>query len=403
MPFSRYPQWRQRGSQLLTVECLPDETACITADGQISSRSEVLNLILAGRDRWNTFRASLPHLQWYRGPVMLPGFVLRLNRADFRKRDLSEYDLTGCEFRSCNFGRVKFKRSNLAGTGPHGTYERPAAFVDCNLRSTVFEGSRLNGCNFEDSDLSHAELNGVTLYGANLSRTKLLRTLIAADFDNTNLTKADFNEAYLFGSQFVNTDLSVAVNISKAKIFAHITLDHRTLFKSRMLPKSFYRSCGLPEKFIEYLPSLVEDAMSIQSCFISYSSKDERFTTRLYGDLQESRVPCFYAPKDLKIGSIIRDSIENAVHLNDRLLIILSENSISSTWVEHEVEAALERERTENRTVLFPIRLDDAVMSSKKGWAANLRRQRHIGDFRRWEDRREYSSSFQKLLSDLNQ
>lgn len=149
MPFSRYPQWRQRGSQLLTVECLPDETACITADGQISSRSEVLNLILAGRDRWNTFRASLPHLQWYRGPVMLPGFVLRLNRADFRKRDLSEYDLTGCEFRSCNFGRVKFKRSNLAGTGPHGTYERPAAFVDCNLRSTVFEGSRLNGCNFE--------------------------------------------------------------------------------------------------------------------------------------------------------------------------------------------------------------------------------------------------------------
>ena len=143
--------------------------------------------------------------------------------------------------------------------------------------------------------------------------------------------------------------------------------------------------------------------MNLQSCFISYSSKDVRFTTRLYEDLQDSRVPCFYAPKDMRIGSIVRDSIEQAIRIQDRLLVILSKNSISSIWVEHEVEAALERERVENRTILFPIMVDNAVMSSKKGWAATLRRQRHIGDFRRWENGDEYHKSLQKLLSDLNQ
>jgi hypothetical protein len=326
-----------------------------------------------------------------------------METADFRKRDLSGYDLTGCAFRSCNFGRVTFKHANLAGVGPHGTHEVSAEFIACNLRSSIFSGSKLNICRFDKSDLSHAELNGVSLYRTNLSHAKLFKSVICADFIDASLVGTDFFHTYLLESEFIDTDLSRALNLSKARIFAHITLDHRTLFKSGILPKSFYRSCGLPDSLIEYLPSLVEDAMHVASCFISYSSKDEQFAAKLYADLQESKVPCFYAPKDLKIGSIIRDSIEQAVHVHDRLLIILSKNSISSMWVEHEVEAALERERAENRIILFPITLDDAVMSSRKGWAANLRRQRHIGDFRRWEDRREYSASFQKLLAGLNQ
>src|SRR5947209_12104323 len=97
--------------------------ACVTADGRTFSRFEVVASISAGREAWNEFRASLPHIQWYRGPVWLPGFVLRLEHADFRRQDLSEYDLTGCDFRSCNFGQVKFKYARFAGAGPHGSFE----------------------------------------------------------------------------------------------------------------------------------------------------------------------------------------------------------------------------------------------------------------------------------------
>lgn len=52
------------------------------------------------------------------------------------------------------------------------------------------------------------------------------------------------------------------------------------------------------------------------------------------------------------------------------MLIILSENSIKSEWVGDEVEAALEEESKNNRLVLFPIRLDDTVITTRDDWAA---------------------------------
>jgi hypothetical protein len=69
--------------------------------------------------------------------------------------------------------------------------------------------------------------------------------------------------------------------------------------------------------------------------------------------------------------------------------------------VETEVEIAFERERRENRTVLFPIRIDDAVMDADAAWAADIRRTRHIGDFRNWKDHDSFQKAFVRLLRDL--
>jgi hypothetical protein len=63
-------------------------------------------------------------------------------------------------------------------------------------------------------------------------------------------------------------------------------------------------------------------------------------------------------------------------------MIVLFNASVKSRWVEREVHAALEREDRENRTVLFPIRIDEAAMEAPQPWAAEIRRTRHIGDFR---------------------
>jgi hypothetical protein len=51
--------------------------------------------------------------------------------------------------------------------------------------------------------------------------------------------------------------------------------------------------------------------------------------------------------------------------------------------------------------MLFPIRLDDAVMSTKQAWAADIRRMRHIGDFKGWKNRGAYKEAFGRLLRDL--
>jgi len=61
----------------------------------------------------------------------------------------------------------------------------------------------------------------------------------------------------------------------------------------------------------------------------------------------------------------------------------------------------MEREREQKRTMLFPIGLDNAVMDLKTGWPADIRRTRHLGDFRHWNEHAAYLKAFERLLRDL--
>jgi hypothetical protein len=137
------------------------------------------------------------------------------------------------------------------------------------------------------------------------------------------------------------------------------------------------------------------------SCFISYSTKNEDFANRLHADLKNAGVPCWFAPHDLPIGGKILDEIDAAIRLRDKVLLILSEHSIKSDWVEDEVKKAYEEERKRGQTVLFPIRLDDVVMDTNEAWAAKVRADRNIGDFRRWKDPDAYKRSFERVVRDL--
>jgi hypothetical protein len=94
---------------------------------------------------------------------------------------------------------------------------------------------------------------------------------------------------------------------------------------------------------------------------------------------------------------------DEAIRLHDKLLLILSKSSVASRWVEREVNAALAKERKEKRTVLFPVRVDKAVFESPFDWTTEIRHERNIGDFTRWEDHDAYQKAFARLLRDLQQ
>ena len=148
--------------------------------------------------------------------------------------------------------------------------------------------------------------------------------------------------------------------------------------------------------------SLVGQPIEFYSCFISYSSHDQAFAERLHADLRrQSNCASWFAPKDLKIGDRFQERIEESIRVFDKVMIVLSEASVESRWVEREVNAAREREDREKRTILFPIRIDDAVMNAPQPWAADIRRSRHIGDFREWEVDSAYLKAFERLLRDL--
>jgi hypothetical protein len=152
---------------------------------------------------------------------------------------------------------------------------------------------------------------------------------------------------------------------------------------------------------IDYLPSLLNESIQHYSCFISYSSKDQAFAERLRADLQSKAVRCWLYAHDMPIGAKILDAIDQAIRLHDKVLLILSEDAIASDWVEGEVTRALDEERTRKQVVLFPVRIDDAVMQTSEAWACLLRGQRNIGDFTSWNDHDSYQKSFDRLMRDL--
>jgi thymidine kinase len=137
------------------------------------------------------------------------------------------------------------------------------------------------------------------------------------------------------------------------------------------------------------------------SCFISYSTKDKQFADQLHEDLNKNNVNSWYAPKDLRIGDDILDTINEAIRRKDRHIIIFSSNALKSDWVENEVKLAFAEERVQKKKFLFPIRLDNSVMSSKKSWASLIRETRYIGDFTNWKSKKIYRESFMKLLDDI--
>ncbi len=256
--------------------------------------------------------------------------------------------------------------------------------------------------NLYKADLNKSDLSGPSGNGANLYRANLeSANLFGSNLQGVNLRDAKLQGASLGFTVFGNTNLTGAIGLEGCHHLGPSVVDHQTLAKSWPLPIVFLRACGLPEMLIEYLPSLLSQPVQFYSCFISYSTKDQDFADRIYADLQIRGVRCWFAPEDLKIGDLFRQRIDEAIRLHDKLLLILSDHSVQSDWVREEVESCLERERREKRVVLFPIQMDDAITGTREAWAASIRRQRHIGDFRKWKDHDAYREVLERLLRDL--
>jgi uncharacterized protein YjbI with pentapeptide repeats len=363
-----------------------------------------LEILKQGAKAWNEWRDSIhvtPSLEY-----------AQLAGADLPGVDLSEAELRGASLSGANLSQARLPLANLTGAtlreaDLQGAYLVCAGLCGADLRGANLAGAQLGGADLDRADLSKANLSGTKLDGTGL---------VWADLTGANLDGADFGPEDLGGGELAETAIGWTrledIDLSKTKgleAVLHVgpsTIGIDTLYKSRgQIPEAFLLGAGVPRPFITNMKALVGsmDRTQFYSCFISHSSKDKPFAKRLYGDLQNKGVRCFFAPEDLKIGAKARLSIDESIRAHDKLLLILSKHSIQSEWVEQEVETALAKERQQNCTVLVPIRLDQTVMKMETGWPAFIRNSRNIGDFRRWKDHNRYKDMFERLLRALQE
>jgi hypothetical protein len=209
---------------------------------------------------------------------------------------------------------------------------------------------------------------------------------------------------------FSKIDLSTVSGLETVRHRMPSTIGSDTLVLSKgNIPEIFLRGCGVPDDMIAFARSIASSPIEFNSCFISYSTKDQQFVERLYNDLQANSVRCWFAPHDIKGGKKIHEQIDWAIYFHDRTLLILSPDSINSAWVKTEIAKARKREIEENRQILFPIRLVD--FETLKKWQyfdadtgtdyAKEIREYFIPDFSNWKDRDSYQDAFKKLLQDF--
>ena len=300
--------------------------------------------------------------------------------------DLVEADLS----------RADLKRADLSGANLHGANLSGANLREANLRKVVLRAASLSASNLSLGDLRGANLRKAYLREANLS--------------GASLRGADFDEAYIALTTFANNDLSEVRGLDTVLHGGPSTIDINTIYRSHgKIPLAFLRGAGVPDNFIEYMGSLTGKALEFYSCFISYSTKDQQFADRLHADLQDNGVRCWFAPHDIQAGKKIHEQIDEAIRRYERLLLILSPNSMNSEWVKTEVRKARKRERTEKKRVLFPVRLvsfeairDWELFDADEGKDLAVEiREYYIPDFSDWKNHDSYANGFQNLLRDL--
>jgi uncharacterized protein YjbI with pentapeptide repeats len=266
----------------------------------------------------------------------------------------------------------------------------------------------LDGIDLSDCDLSHADLRWNNLRGANFRN---------ANLNNTDLSDSRLDGSNFEGAQFSFTilganDLSGVQGLEQAKHYGPSVIGVQTLLQSgSRVPEPFFLGAGVPQVVIDYLPSLSGALAPIQfqSCFISYASADELFARRLHERMRAEGLRAWFAPENIQGGKRIFDQIEQAIHIHDRLLLVLSDASMSSNWVATEIRNARLAELREQRQKIFPIRI--VPFERVQAWsrkdadrgvdlAAEVR-EYFIPDFSNWKDYDSFEAGFTRLLRDL--
>jgi hypothetical protein len=309
-----------------------------------------LEVLQQGPDIWNTWRQQHPTTH----------------------PDLSYANLGDADFSQANLSFAHLSYANL----------NHAHLSQANLSYAHLFAAHLSQAHLSFAHLSYANLNHANLSSAHLND---------ANLSQAHLNDADLSSAIVGWTQFTDIDLRTVKRLETVEHDGPSSIGIDTIYRSEgHIPETFLRQAGVPKDFLTYIHSLVAHPIEYYTCFISYSSHDQGFAERLYTDLQSKGVRCWFAPEDIKIGDKIRQRIDESIRLYDKLLLVLSTHSVASWWVEYEVEKALAKERQEQRTMLFPIRLDEQIIQSTTDWAAHIKETRHIGDFTSWKDHDAY-------------
>lgn len=92
-----------------------------------------------------------------------------------------------------------------------------------------------------------------------------------------------------------------------------------------------------------------------QLVFISHSSVDKAFVTKLAAELQEHGIASWVDEAELHFGDSLLTKLSDAIEQIALVLAVISESSVDSAWVRQELEWAMTKEIRDRRITVIPI------------------------------------------------
>lgn len=285
-------------------------------------------------------------------------------------------------------------------------------FTACNLSHIGFNNSVLSNADFTEANLSHASLSHCDLTGARFHGSILFQT----EMSNADVTNATF------GFSAVLVDFSRIKGLADTKHFAPSFLDLDDFLlrggpnpaeSAHVPPELFLVGAGFQQQTIDFIHQCSAQPIQFYSCFISYSSGDEKFATRLYNDFRVAGIRCWKWNHDARTGQALWGEIDAAIRIYDKLVLIASESSLRSPAVNREIERAIQKEdeRELNKqqgmfdgdtNVLFPVRIDDFIFENWEHERKPDVTKKVVADARGWEeDETIYQRVRDRLIRDL--
>jgi TIR domain len=130
--------------------------------------------------------------------------------------------------------------------------------------------------------------------------------------------------------------------------------------------------------------------------FISHSSKDKEFARWLAVDLANEGFIPWLDEWDIRIGESITSKINEGLNNCSAIILILSENSVESRWVEVEWQAKFWDEIQLGKILLFPVLLQNCAIPK-------LIQTKRYADFRGFEKSSVYSQAIEELKESMVQ